>query len=66
MKKCTILHIDQNLGGCGTKGARTCCKDCPAKPCCVTVCTKAYEAGVCKYEEIDLRELWQELGANTK
>lgn len=52
MRKCTVYHIDQNLGGCGTNGARTCCKDCEDKAVCITVCTKAYEAGLCKYEEI--------------
>lgn len=51
MKLCTVYHADQNFGGCGTKGARTCCKDCVAKPVCVTVCTKAYEVDKCQYEK---------------
>lgn len=51
MKKCNVINADQHLGGCGPKGEKTCCKDCAAKSCCASVCTKAYEVGLCRYEE---------------
>ena len=50
MKLCTVIKADQHLGGCGPKGEKTCCKDCVAKSCCASVCTKAYE-GKCEYEK---------------
>ena len=50
MKLRTVINADQHLGGCGPKGEKTCCKDCVAKSCCASVCTKAYE-GKCEYEK---------------
>lgn len=51
LKVCEVIHADQNFGGCGTKGARLCCKDCKEKSNCPTVCTKSYEVDDCGYEK---------------
>ena len=52
MKQCNIPRVEAYTGGCGYGASRLCCKDCEDKAVCITVCTKAYEAGLCKYEEI--------------
>lgn len=51
MKLCNIPRVEAYTGGCGYGASRLCCKDCEDKEVCITVCTKAYEAGTCKYEE---------------